>query len=239
MASNLKVGNVHGYQPYREVEQVPAYPRINSQQQREDQSLHSDSSKHEKSEQSLRRFVMMRKLIDELTRLAGIMRVDYQTAQEDLHGLGVMILEGELIDQLLELKVPLDNIDDLLQQIREKVQMPAFEEGAFLTKEHNPFPVFVPNISEYNLYFDRLHLPKLDISTTLGENLDVVGRYINQKNRLKLDFIQFPNTEAIALKIMVQVAVSEFDDNGRRVVLYQRQDKSYALYADKQIDLSI
>lgn len=239
MASDLKVGNVHGYRPFREVEQVPAYPRINPQQQREDQSLHSDSSKHEKNEQSLRRFIMMRKLIDELTRIEEIARVDYQTSQEELHGLGVVILEGELIDQLLELKVPLDTIDDLLQQIREQIKIPKFEEGGFLTIDHNPFPVFVPNISEYNLYFDQLSLPKLSISTVLGENLDIVGRFINHKKRLKLDFIQFPTAGNVVLKIMAQVAVSEFDDNGRRVVLYQRQDKSYALYADKQINLSI
>ena len=239
MAANLKVGNVHGYQPYREVEQVPAYPRINPQQQREDQSLNSDSSKHGKSEQSLRRFVMMRKLIDELTKVAEIVRVDYQTTQEELHGLGLMILEAELIDQFLELKLPIDTIDILLQQIRQQVETPKFEEGGFLTAEHNPFPVFVPNVSAYNLFLEKLRLPKLDTTSTLGESLDIIGRFINHKKRIKLDFIQFSTREDIFLKIMVQVAVSEFDDNGRRVVLYQRQDESYALYADKMIDLSI
>ena len=47
------------------------------------------------------------------------------------------------------------------------------------------------------------------------------------------------NEKLLLLDISILVAVSEIDESGRRVILYQRPNQSYALYADKQIDLSI
>ena len=236
MASNLRVGSTHAYQPYREVEQVEATPKINSQQQRDGQTQQQRSKQH-KGGQTVRRFVTMRKLIDALIEVTEISRVDYHTVQSELNDLGLAILEVELIEQFLQLNIALDDIDDLLQQIRQQVVIPTFEAGDHLIAEHNFFPVFVAGISEYNLCFDQLRLPKFDLSTRIGENLDIIGRFIEHKNRIWLDFHQ--TADAVVLKIMVHVAVSELDDAGRRVILYQRQDQSYALYADKQIDLSI
>ncbi len=237
MASNIKIGGTHAYQPHREVEQVSAYHRIDSQHPHDEQRQQKERSKPNQSEKNLRRFISMRKLIDAMTQVTDITRVDYTTAQTELNDIGLALLEKELIEQLLQFKIPLDNIDSLLQQIRQQAEIPYFEGGEHLTAVHNFFPIFIAGISEYNLCFNHLHLPRLTDTSQLGESLDIIGRYLELKNRIKFDFLQ--TAEDILLKIMVQVGVSEFDDGGRRVILYQRQDSSYALYADKMIDMSI
>ena len=237
MASNIKIGGTHAYQPHREVEQVSAYHRIDSQHPHDEQRQQKERSKPNQSEKNLRRFVSMRKLIDAMTQVTDITRVDYTTAQSELNDIGLALLEKELIERLLGFKIPLDNIDSLLQQIRQQAEIPYFEGGEHLTAEHNFFPIFIAGISEYNLCFNHLHLPHLAEASHIGEDLDIIGRFIELKNRIRFDFLQTPND--VLLKIMVQVGVSEFDDSSRRVILYQRQDNSYALYADKMIDMSI
>ena len=237
MASNLRIGGTNAYQPYLEVEPISASHRIDSHHAQDEQRQQKERSKPNPNENNLRRFVSMRKLIDSITQVTDITRVDYNTTQSELKDLGLALLEKELIEQLLQFKIPLDDIDSLLQQIRQQVSIPSLEGGEHLTIENNFLPIFIAGVSEYNLCFKQLHLAQVPDTTHIGESLDIIGRYIELKNRIRLDFIQAP--EDILLKIMVQVAVSEFDDNGRRVILYQRQDNSYALYADKMIDMSI
>ena len=45
--------------------------------------------------------------------------------------------------------------------------------------------------------------------------------------------------EMLEMDIRIRVATCEIDPAGRRVILYQRPDRSFALYADKQINISI
>ena len=184
----------------------------------------------------------MRILIDELKKAAGLTRVDYSTAETELNDLGLSILESELVEQLLELKVPLEGIDHLFQQIRQRPTTPDLRAGHNLSEDYNFFPVFIAGISEYNLRFQQLQVQSSDKSIRINENIDGRGHFVSEKNRLRLDFRQMAATEDIdvlQLDISIQVAVSEVDDAGRRVILYQRPNQSFALYADKQIDLSI
>ncbi len=41
------------------------------------------------------------------------------------------------------------------------------------------------------------------------------------------------------LDLSIAMGVVEFDDMGRRAFVYQRADDSFALYADKQINIEI
>lgn len=242
MAIKLRVGGTHAYQAYREVEPVPPYPRIDPQRPRDEYPQQQSEPQIEKADPVRRRFTAMRNLIDELKKSAGLTRVDYFTAETELKGLGFSILENELLDQLLELKVSLEWIDHLLQEIRQSLTVSSLEAGHNLSESYNFFPVFIAGISEYNLSFKQLHVPYSHESVLIRENIDKQGHFISEKNRLRLDFREMPATENIdvlQLDISVLVAVSEVDDVGRRAVLYQRPNQSYALYADKQIDLSI
>ncbi len=242
MVAKLRVGGAYAYQLYREVEPVPPYPRIDPQQPRHDYPQQQNQQKNDKDDHARRRFQAMRNLIDELQKSAGLARVDYTTTATELNDLGFLILERELLDQLLELKIPLDEIEELVQQIRQKPAVPELAAGHFLAKSYNCFPIYIAGISEYNLHFHHLKLPFSLESTRILEGIKNQGHFISEKNRLRLDFREILTgdiADTLQLNISVLVAVSEVDDEGRRVILYQRPDQSYALYTDKQIDLSI
>ncbi|NOQ40919.1 MAG: hypothetical protein GQ563_00245 [Desulfuromusa sp.] len=242
MATNLRVTGTHAYQAYREVEPVPPYPRIDPQRPRDEYPQQQSDQRADKADPVRRRFMAMRILIDELKKAAGLTRVDYVTAETELNDLGLSILESELVEQLLELKVSLEGIDHLFQQIRQRPTTPDLKAGHNLSEAYNFFPVFIAGISEYNLRFQQLQVQSSDKSIRINESIDSLGHFVSEKNRLRLDFRKMTSGEDIdvlQLDISVQVAVSEVDDAGRRVILYQRPNQSYALYADKQIDLSI
>ena len=242
MAPQLKVGNTQAYQLYREVEPVPPYPRIDPQRPRDERSPAQGDSRNSKNDHVRRRFEAMRKLIDELTTDAGIIRVAYQTAVTEMTELGFSILEAELLEQLLALKFIPDDIAGIIEQISQREILPELQPGRFLSEKLNFFPVYTAGINEYNLCFSPLHFSVSDPSPLVFEVLDAQGYFVSEKNRLRLDFRRddtLAASTALVLTLNVLVGGSEVDDGGRRVILYQRPDQSYALYADKQIDLSI
>ena len=242
MATNLRVGRTNAYQPYREVEPVPPYPRIDSQQARDQYPQQQSEQRSDKDDHAERRFIAMRTLIDALKKDGIITRVDYFTAETEINDLGLSLLERELIEQLLELKIPLEEIDHLLQQIRQRPTTPDLGAGHNLSETDNFFPIFVAGLSEYNLRFQNLQIQTTHTNRQMMDSLENNGCFVAEQNRLKLDFRQLQSkeeTDSVRLNISVLVAISEVDDAGRRVILYQRPDQSHALYADKQIDLSI
>ncbi|SEA40550.1 hypothetical protein SAMN05660420_02025 [Desulfuromusa kysingii] len=240
MATNLRVGGIHAYQISREVEPVPAYPRIDPQQPREESSHPQHEKRADKDDQATRRFMAMRSLIDKLKQTATIIRVDYLTTESELHDLGLAIAENELLDQLLQLKISLQEIDELFQQIRQRPAGPDIGAGHSLSEADNFFPIFIAGLNEYNLRFQNLPIHATLTTDAMADQLKQNGRFITDKNRLRLDFRKtLESDQRLKLDISVLVAISEVDEAGRRVILYQRPDQSYALYADKQIDLSI
>ncbi len=242
MATNLRVGGTHGYQPYREIEPVPPYPRIDPQQPRDNYPRQKNEQRSDKDDHARRRFRAMRKLIDELQEFSGLTRVDYLTSEAELKDLGISIVEKELVEQLLELRISSADIENLFQPLHRNQVSPLLKSGHTLSDGNNFFPVFVAGLSEYNLNFQNLY-PRFDHKPEqIIEQIEQSGRFISEKNRLRLNFCRSePTGEAaiLQLDISVLVAVSEVDEAGRRVILYQRPDNTYALYADKQIDLSI
>ncbi len=242
MATNLRVRGTQAYQPYREVEPVPPYPRVTPQQSRDEYPRQQSEQRTDKADHIRRRFRAMRQLIDDLKEVTGLARVDYSTAATELNDLGFLIAETELVEQLLELKIPVEEIEKIFQQLRSRSVSPTLGAGHNLSAADNFFPVFVAGLSEYNLHFSNLRVQAGNRSHQILEKIDSAGRFVAEKNRLRLDFrsATLPG-EAVTLKldISILVGVSEVDEASRRVILYQRSNQSYALYADKQIDLSI
>jgi len=242
MATNLRVRGTQAYQPYREVEPVPPYSRINPQQARDEYPQQQSEQRADKTDPVRRRFRAMRKLIDELKEMTGLARVDFLTAEAELKALGSLIAETELVEQLLELKISQREIDELFQQLRNESGSSTLEAGHNLSESDNFFPVFVAGLSEYNLHFQNLQVKIERNNDKIIEKIETSGRFISEKNRLRLNFHSATSPGdrlALQLDISILVAVSEVDEARRRVILYQRPNKSYALYADKQIDLSI
>ncbi len=242
MVTNLRVGGTRAYQLYREIEPVPPYPRVDPQQPKDEYPHQQSERRSDKDDHIRRRFRAMRKLIDKLQEFSGLTRVDYLTTETELKALGVSIVEEELVEQLLELKISSGNIEELFQQVPQGAVSPQLGSGQTLSDHNNFFPVFVAGLSEYNLHFPNLHIFSDHKPEQIIKQIEENGRFISEKNRLRLDFCYsgtLVETTTLQLNISVMVAVSEVDDAGRRVILYQRPNKTYALYADKQIDLSI
>ncbi len=242
MATNLRVGGSHAYQLYREIEPVPPYPRVDPQQPKDEYPQQQREQRSDKDDHTRRRFRAMRKFIDELQESSGVSRVDYLTTETELKDLGLAIAEGELVEQLLGLKISLGEIEELFQQIRQGTVFPQLGSGQTLSEINNFFPVFVAGLTEYNLHFQNLKIHSDHHPEPIIEQIEKSGRFIAERNRFRFNFssTRLPDKSTpLQLDISILVAVSEVDEAGRRVILYQRPNKTYALYADKQIDLSI
>ncbi len=238
--ADLKVGGPRAYQPYREVEAVPAYPNINPQQPHERYPVSPYPDGAGRDDQPRRRFRAMRRLIDELKKTSTISRVDYQTAEAELREVGSTIAEQELVPLLLAHKMTIAEVESLFLSMRQQLAQPDLRTGASLPEERNFLPVFVPGLLEGLLCFQQLTLPPAVGNAQIAQFLGDEGLYSTIDHRVGLEIIKTSEgSDALSLNIRLLVAIGEVDDAGRRVLLYQRPDGSYGLYADKHIDLSI
>ena len=242
MAANLRVEGLRAYQPHREVEPVPPYPRINSQQPRDEYPHQNGEQRADRDEHARRRFRAMRTFIDKLKKDQSIARVDHLTAEKELNALGLEIAENELARQLLELKLSVEGVEEIFLQIRERSAAPDLQVGEPLLEDDLLFPVFVAGLSTYHLCFLNLQLLSTHKSSALTKGIETEGRFVAEQNRVRFDFrplAGIAGAGGLEMDIRLRVAISEVDDAGRRVILYRRSDRSFALYADKQINISI
>lgn len=242
----IKTGSLQPRDLFREVAPVSPYPRINPQQPRQEgyprqqQEAELGQKKHMR-----RRFTTMRKLIDRLKESELISRVNYSTAENELRSKGLEIAEEHLIPRLLELKIPLNSIDQILLQIRQQTATIGLTSGAeVLSDQRGPFPISAVGLTEFNLEFAELKIAPGKQHESLVEKIKQEGAYSSERNRMRLSFFlvssqPYAAADSLQLKISVLVAAMEFDEAGRRAIVYQRPNQSYALYADKQINLSI
>lgn len=248
MSEHIKPGSIHGASLFREVEPVAPYPRINPHQpKREEYPRQQADQNAGQDSQSRRRFTSMRELVDKLKEACRIARVDYLTAELEMHNQGLAIAEEALISQLLQLKIPLGGIDELFQQIRQQRTALTLTPGRTLTANSFPlFPVNVEGLSEYCLTFSNLQVRPERQETRIVEEINNNGRFTSESGRLRLTFRRLlpgadPPQDGNLLQLDIQVLVGaiEIDDAGRRAILYPRAKANFALYADKQINLSI
>lgn len=230
---------------FREVAPVSPYPRINPQQQRqEDYPQPQPERKLEEDRRARRRFTTMRELIEQLKALAPISRVDYSTVNQELLDLGLSVAEDELIPLLLQQKLPLDSIDDLVRQLQLQRSSPSLVGGQAIAPDANLFPIYVEDLAEYLMRFDGLKIISGSQNAQLIAQINEQGRCVVVHGRLRLDFSRSTLSppvcgDTLALTISIQIGAVEIDENGRRAIFYQRPDQSYGLYSDKSISLSI
>lgn len=239
MATNLRVGGTYGYQPYREVEPVPPYPRVNQQQPRDEYPHQQASQRTDKEETARRRFNAMRRLIDKLKDSQRIVRVDYFTAEKELQDQGLNVLDQKFGELLQILGLAPSAVDGLVHQLHEKSPAAVIESGPSLKKEDNFLPEFIPGLTEYHLNFKQLDLLAADCPERIRSSIEADGYFFFEQNHISVDIRPSNLMGLLALTVSTLVAAGETDEEGRKVLLYQRTQQSYALYADKQINLSI
>lgn len=241
MASNLKVGITHAYQPYREVDPVAPYPRVDPQQPR-DERQRRRAYKNQQDDRARRRFTAMRRLIDDLKVNFTVSRIDYMTAEQELVSLAREIVSKSLADELRRLNLSSENIEDVLYQIQQKFVPADLKTGKKLTEENNRLPLFVPGFSELNLFLEGIRIWLNGNCTGVLSAIRNDGRFFDEGRDFLVDIRNNPSLSvplSVIMDLFVRVAVCEIDEAGRKAILYQRKDRSLALYADKQISLSI
>lgn len=230
---------------FREVEPVSPYPRVTPQQQRQEGYSRQRQQAEPEQERQQRRFTAMRRMIDRIKGAVRIIRVEFGVAETELQDRGLAVLEEQLIDELLQLKLSLPAIDELLQQIRQNSQLVNFGAGATISHdEPGLLPVSTRGLQEFNLHIGELIIRGSDQNRALLQEIDKTGRFVREAGPLRLICKRLgpelsPQEQLLQLDIVVQVAVIEVDPAGRRAILYPRSESVYCLYADKQINLSI
>ena len=102
----------------RSIEAISPFPRVTAKKPRsEGYPEQMPDSDKEKESRDTRRFLKLRSLIKELQKSAQINKVDFATADAEMTSLGLAIIEEKLITHLLQLKIPLESIESLLQQM--------------------------------------------------------------------------------------------------------------------------
>ncbi len=230
----------------RSIEAISPFPRINSKEPRsEDYPDRANDSEKEKKDQDPRRFLKLRSLIKELEASAQINKVDMVTADAEMQNLGLAIVEENLIPHLLQLKIPLESIEHLVQQIdSDPSGIRCARDRRIDSGNSELFPISAEGLIEYNLIVERLIISSGKFSHKIVDEIDQEGLCVKQQNRLRLIFSRAGSTsgaseELLNLKISVLLGVVESDEVERRAILYPQTAKSYGLYADKRISLSI
>lgn len=230
---------------HREVTPVAPYPRINPKQERQEgYSRQQQEAPFKEHRRARRRFTAMRDLIEQLKEQTIISRVDYNTANQELIDQGLAIIQESLIPLLLQLKIPQSSIDELVGQLQQRRATPNLTSGQDMDAENALFPIFVEHLAEYLLSFEQLDVTAGKQNRLLIDTINNQGHYQIRQKRLLLDFsrpAEAPELgwKRLELSVQVHVGAVEIDENGRRAILYQRPDKSYGLYSDKSINLSI
>ena len=246
MTDYIKIPTFPTQDLLRGIEALSPYPRIDPQSPRQEgYSRQRSDSSTEKENRVRRRFLALRRLINALKKSARITRVDLATADAELHDLGLAMVAEQLPALLLQLKIPLRRIEELLPQLLQERSDISLGSGRRIhSAAATLVGVSAEGLSEYNLKIEELAISSGGFDRKLSDSVDQEGLYVVEQNRLRLTFSRFApdsatSEERLKLKLIALLGVIETDQAGRRAILYQRADKNYGLYADKQINLSI
>jgi len=247
MAEDYKTGISPNPYLFREVGPVAPYPRINPHQPKREEYPRQQSGHKQGQDRSRRRFGSMRELVERLKESFQISRIDYNTAEIEMHNQGLAVAEELIISQLLQLKIPLNSIEGMFQQIRQQRSTVTLIPGRKLNgNSYLLFPEEVDGLLEYCLVFSNLQLHTDRQESRIIEGIDSQERFISEAAQLRLTFRRSlptadtqQNSDLLQLDIQILVGAIEIDDAGRRAILYRRSEGSFGLYSDKQINLSI
>lgn len=246
MSEYLQIPKLLPKERFHGVEAVSPYARIHPRQSRQegDQQPSSDSEKNQPTRNE-RRFTALRQLIEVLAESAQIIKLDYATAEAELRQLGLERIEENLISQLLSLKIPLQEIEQLQLQLAAEQASISLGRGRLMENDSSGlFPISAAGLSEYILKIDDLQLRRIFLPPDIARLIEQEGFYAVQAQRLRLTFsphqrVRQKPEKRLSLRITTLLGVIENEEEGRRAILFPRSDGTYGLYADKMINLSI
>lgn len=198
-------------------------------------------------ERHTRRFVAMRNLIETLKQDYEIQRVDHTSAEQEIRVLGLATINKNLPPLLSEQGLSINAIKKIITFVEEQMPLLQMRNSSSVSQlDHSLYPDVGHGLQVLNLEMLELPLPMIDFSCVIlvercqnGPVTSTLNNLYLTVNSLDKSIPDIPRQQSFQLTLSISSGVIELDKEGRRAFLYQRADKSFALYADKQINLEI
>lgn len=237
------------YKKFLGTKPITAYQGIAKRHQPIDEDdQHSAQKRSNDEKHQPRRFVALRKLIDNLKLKHNIQRIDYISAEQEIRVLAKATIDKNLTRLLLNLSLSDYAIKQIITRINDHVPLLKLTHRSSTDQlDRSLYPNVDHSIQVLNLDSLELSLPIFDFSCVeLAERCKnkpittaLANLYLTVSYQEKKETHAAPE-QSFQISLAIPSGVIEVDTaTGRRAFLYQRVDKSFALYADKQIDIEI
>lgn len=233
---------------FKGIKPISPYQRIAERYQPFDERPQQATEKRPPlAERPRRRFLAMRNLIDSLKQDHPIQRIDYISAEQEIRALGLATINKSLPPLLSELGLSNNATKKIISLVEEQTPFLQLRNRSSIARlDRSLYPNIGNGLQVLNLDLPDLSLPMIDFSCVI-----LVERCQNGPISLTLSNLYLtinsldkitphtPRQQSFQLTLSIPSGVIEIDKTGRRAFLYQRADKSFGLYADKQINLEI
>ena len=233
---------------FKGIKPISPYQRIAEKYQPFD-----ERPQHGKQKQSnlpirpTRRFLAMRNLINDLKQEQPIERVDYISAEQEIRAIGLATINNSLPLLLSELGLSNNATKEIYGLVEEQIPyLQLLNRPSISQLDSSIYSNVGQDLQVLNLELPDLALPMIDFSCVIlvercqnGPISSTMGNLFLTINSLDKKTPQGPRQQCFQLTLSITSGVIEFDSTGRRAFVYQRIDKSFGLYADKQINLEI
>lgn len=233
---------------FKEIKPIIPYQRIAEKYHPVDERRQQTAKKQSTlTDRPRRRFIAMRNLIDSLKQDHSIQRIDYISAEQEIRVLGLTTIKKSLPSLLSELGLSNNATKQIITLVEEHAPLLQLRNRTSIAQlDRSLYPEVGDGLQVLNLDLAELPLPMIDFSYVALLERCKNGPITSTLNNL---YLTITNLDEIAtqsspkpscqLTLSITSGIIEIDTTGRRAFLYQRADKSFGLYSDKQINLEI
>ncbi|EAT16023.1 hypothetical protein HTZ97_16125 [Desulfuromonas acetoxidans] len=229
------------------VEPIIEYQRLADRYQTVEERAENERKKSNASKRPERRFIALRKLVSTLKKNHSFSRLDYPSAESEIRRLGVEKIQNDLADLLTGLELTPAAATQIVQRVLEHSSLfQLIPTTATAQLDHLLYVNLSPGLKVLSLMVTGITIPLIDLSCLALVERCQKGRLMASHNNLLLTVShkETPSNkiklqESFEISLSIATGVIEIDDSSRRAFVFQRGDTSFALYADKQINIEI
>nr|WP_320115880.1 hypothetical protein [uncultured Desulfuromonas sp.] len=229
------------------VEPIIEYQRLADRNQTVEERTESERKKGHARKRPERRFIALRKLVTNIKKNHSFSRVDYAGAEQEIRHLAQEKIHNDLATLLTGLELTPAATREIVRLVLDRASR--FQLGHSTSTaqlDHLLYVNLSSGLKVLSLDSGTFHAPVVDLSCVALIERCRKGRLMaSHSNVLLTIHPKNEKAEKVALQagfkldLSIAMGVVEFDDMGRRAFVYQRADDSFALYADKQINIEI
>ena len=229
------------------VEPIIEYQRLADRYQTVEEHVENERKKRNALKRTERRFIALRKLVSTLKKDHSFSRLDYPSADHEIRRLAVERIQNDLADLLTGLELTPTAATEIVRIVLEhSAHFQLTPTTATAQLDHLLYVNLSPGLKALSLTVTGITIPLIDLSCLALLERCQKGRLMASHNNLLLTVSHKENgsnkiklQESFEISLLIATGVIEIDDSGRRAFVFQRGDTSFALYADKQINIEI